>query len=210
MIKILFNDKRIYLTRNAKEFIDQQAIFAAHILFSVTKQKLTDLLDEMLVSDINDSVIEGDPQTTLDLIAEYLKLVVAAGGIVVNEYNEILFIFRKKKWDLPKGKIDPNEHIEDCAIREVQEETGVRNLQINSFLTVTYHIYLENNYLLKETHWYMMSATKTRLYPQREEGITKAVWSNRSLIKTHLYKTYESIRDVSILALRTITKHNQN
>ena len=53
--------------------------------------------------------------------------IIAAGGLVTNENNELLMIFRRGKWDLPKGKLDKGETIEECAIREVEEETGIGN-----------------------------------------------------------------------------------
>src|SRR5712675_1894974 len=101
-------------------------------------------------------------------------LVQAAGGLVQNERGEVLFMFRKGKWDLPKGKLDPGETLENCALREVTEETGVSQLELTKFLLVTEHEYEEKGMaILKETHWYLMKTNgKQILVPQAEEDIS--------------------------------------
>jgi 8-oxo-dGTP diphosphatase len=55
----------------------------------------------------------------------------AAGGVVVREGadgREVLLVHRPRHhdWSLPKGKAEPGESDEDCALREVEEETGLR------------------------------------------------------------------------------------
>jgi 8-oxo-dGTP pyrophosphatase MutT (NUDIX family) len=123
-----------------------------------------------------------------------LLVIEAGGGIVVNEYNEILFIYRNEKWDLPKGKLEQNEDIALCAIREVEEETGCTQLEIVDFVRHTYHIYkLNNRYVLKQTHWFKMSAPKQNLIPQTEEGITAVQWMNAEEVKKALENTYDNI-----------------
>ena len=78
-------------------------------------------------------------------------------GIVYNNSQQILMIFRNNFWDLPKGKLELNEKIEDCAIREVEEETGVKELIITSKMPITYHTYeLNNKPILKCTYWFKM------------------------------------------------------
>ncbi|MEX0274790.1 MAG: NUDIX hydrolase, partial [Flavobacteriaceae bacterium] len=79
-----------------------------------------------------------------------IPLVTAGGGLVRNQKGKVLFIYRNDKWDLPKGKLDKGETIEECAIREVEEETGVKDLRIEHLLKTTYHIFKRNgNYKLK-------------------------------------------------------------
>src|SRR4051794_1665781 len=85
--------------------------------------------------------------------------IIAAGGLVTNEYNELLMIFRRGKWDLPKGKLDEGETIEQCAVREVEEETGIGNLELVKLVGITYHEYFDkhiNTEVRKETHWFAM------------------------------------------------------
>lgn len=105
-------------------------------------------------------------------------IIEAAGGLVFNEKNEILMIFRKGYWDLPKGKLDEGETLEACAVREVQEETGLNNIKLCEFLTTTYHTYLLNEQsILKPSHWYKMEHWGNEtLIPQIEEDITEIKW----------------------------------
>jgi 8-oxo-dGTP pyrophosphatase MutT (NUDIX family) len=105
---------------------------------------------------------------------------VAAGGLVTNEENEILCIYRKGFWDLPKGKVDQGENIIDAAVREVEEETGVVAIITNFEPTITYHTYVMNGqFCIKETYWYSMKANiNNQLKPQLEEDITAIEWIN--------------------------------
>jgi len=131
-------------------------------------------------------------------IKKELKVVVAAGGLVVNDNNEILMIFRNGKWDLPKGKIDPNELIRLTALREVEEECGVANLTIVKKLEQSFHVYYEEgSYILKKTHWFhMFTNQKKRPEPQLEEGITKALWVKPKKIGKKFYQTYPNIQNL--------------
>ena len=106
---------------------------------------------------------------------------VAGGGLVFNEKDEILMIFRRSKWDLPKGKLDPGETIEECALREVKEETGLKNVFLGKKLGVTFHTYTERGTLiLKESHWFKMKASGEEiLQPQTEEDILEAKWVDK-------------------------------
>ena len=109
------------------------------------------------------------------LIADFTsiyKIIEAAGGLVFNEKKEILVMFRRGLWDLPKGKIDEGETPEIAAIREVIEETGLVNVVIELFFKKTYHTYtLKEKRILKRTYWYLMQTTDTKLTPQTEEDI---------------------------------------
>lgn len=128
------------------------------------------------------------------------KKIIAAGGLVLNEDNEILMIFRRGFWDLPKGKLDPGETIENCALREVKEETGLTNITLAQFLTITYHDYFDQyiqELVTKESHWYLMvAAGKQSLIPQSEEDITGIKWVNPSDLKECLQNTYPNIKEV--------------
>ncbi len=131
------------------------------------------------------------------------KLVYAAGGLINDEKNRYLFIFKKDYWDLPKGKIDKGERIQDAGIRECEEETGVPNLSIQKNLGLTYHIFHENkNYVLKITQWYLMHTVGHHpLVPQREEGIEKAEWMNiQDIQKEVVNNTYLSVRELLVRA----------
>jgi ADP-ribose pyrophosphatase YjhB (NUDIX family) len=124
--------------------------------------------------------------------------VLAGGGLVENEKGEILFMFRRGKWDLPKGKLDPGETMEACAMREVREETGVENLTITGFLIITKHNYEERGMrLIKESHWYLMKAAEgQKLVPQTEEDITDLRWFPVDNLAIVIRNTYPGIIEV--------------
>jgi len=132
------------------------------------------------------------------MIKEKRTLIKAGGGLVENENGEALFIYRRGKWDLPKGKLDPHETLSECALREVSEETGVSRLKLEKFLLVTEHEYEEmGKPLIKETHWYLMKATGNQaLIPQTEEDITELKWIGAADLEIVLENTYPGIVEV--------------
>ncbi len=131
------------------------------------------------------------------LFKKNLEVIQAAGGLVKNELGEYLWIFRKEKWDLPKGKIEKNESIEEAAVREIMEETGLPEVKIIKPITTTYHVYIfKNKYILKETFWYAMEAKSVALIPQLAEDITEAKWLSTAVIDSILQNAYENIIDV--------------
>ena len=129
-----------------------------------------------------------------------LTPIIAAGGIVMNPNQEILWIFRRGFWDLPKGKLDPNETIEACAIREVMEETGISHLVLGKLILTTTHQY-HDKYLNKEvektTYWYAMTTdTLQDGKPQTEEDIEAIAWVKKADLAPYLAKTYDTIKEV--------------
>ena len=125
-----------------------------------------------------------------------IPVVEAAGGLVYNSKQEILFIYRNKRWDLPKGGLEKGETYQEAAIREVEEETGVKNLEIKKFITKTYHIFKRNGkYKLKITCWFeMFTSYKGKLTPQANEDIEKVKWKNFEKSQKALQKSYENIK----------------
>ena len=132
-----------------------------------------------------------------DFCAKYI-LIEAAGGLVYNSKNQLLMIFRSGKWDLPKGKLEVGENIQDCAIREVEEECGVNNLQIVSQPQSTYHTYeIKGKAILKRTYWFKMNTNYTHeLIPQIKEGITKVEWVYEKDISKKLENSFGIIKDL--------------
>jgi 8-oxo-dGTP pyrophosphatase MutT (NUDIX family) len=126
------------------------------------------------------------------------QVMLAAGGLVMDQHKHVLLIHRKGKWDLPKGKLDKKESLEACALREVKEETGLKEVRLIEALLTTYHSYDESGkHILKETHWYLMHAdSRQALNPQTEEGIDEIKWVKTQELKEYLSKTYPLIKDV--------------
>lgn len=122
----------------------------------------------------------------------------AAGGLVTNVKDEVLVIFRRGKWDLPKGKLDDGEALEDCAIREVEEETGLKNVKLADPLIITYHTYHEGSkFILKESHWYKMKVSgEQQLVPQTEEDIHEIKWVKKSELAPYVKNSFPSVADV--------------
>ena len=126
------------------------------------------------------------------------RQITAGGGMVLNEKNELLMIKRHNKWDLPKGKTEKKEKIEDTALREVQEECGINELKIIRKLNPTYHLYQENDtWVLKKTCWYMMSCFDLKTpQPQILESITEVLWLDKKVILEKMSNTYPNIREL--------------
>ena len=122
-------------------------------------------------------------------------LIEAAGGLVRNDKNQLLMIFRNGKWDLPKGKLEIGENIEQCAIREVEEECGVSGLIITQQLQKTYHTYeINGQKILKCTYWFEMNSSfKGNLAPQTKEGISAVVWVDEQDIAEKLENSFGNI-----------------
>ena len=129
-----------------------------------------------------------------------LTPIIAAGGIVVNPNNEILWIFRRGFWDLPKGKLDPNETIETCAIREVMEETGIDHLVLGKLILTTKHQYHDkylDTQVEKTTYWYAMTTDLMQEgIPQTEEDIEAIAWVKKEALTPYLEKTYDTIKEI--------------
>lgn len=129
---------------------------------------------------------------------KHFDLIKAAGGLVKNTDGEILLIFRRGNWDLPKGKLDEGETIAECAKREVQEETGLQQLEVGKQIQITYHTYVQfGKHILKESHWYAMKATVSeKLIPQTEEDITQIIWAKKEDLNKYYSKTFPTIIEV--------------
>jgi ADP-ribose pyrophosphatase YjhB (NUDIX family) len=128
------------------------------------------------------------------------QIIIAGGGLVFNEKDELLMIFRRGFWDLPKGKLDEGETIEACAVREIQEETGLQQVTLGKFIGITQHQYFDrfiNKEAIKESHWYAMAANSSQaLQPQTEEDITEIRWVSKTELPLLLAKSYPSIVEI--------------
>ena len=132
-------------------------------------------------------------------VAGCFKFIEAAGGLVTLPDGRILMIRRLGKWDLPKGKSEKGETLQETAIREVVEECGLASLPtITGELLNTFHTYHRNgNHILKHTAWYTMTYNgDNTLHPQYDEDITEAVWIAENQLDIILQNTYKSIKQV--------------
>jgi len=139
-----------------------------------------------------------NPKETFDKLKKNCTIIKAAGGLVESANGNYLFIFRNKKWDLPKGKLEEGENMKETAVREVEEECGVKVLKREEKLCKTYHVYpIGSKMVIKKTNWYRMKVKgEPKLIPQKEEGIDKAVWLDQREIAPVIANTYPSIMDV--------------
>ncbi len=202
--KIYYNDKPLILTTDSEAYMISDPAAEEYEFFSGgTLRSYTHALSHMDRPGIKGAIIEDISEATLleQLHAMYMPLD-AAGGIAYNEHNEVLLIFRRGKWDLPKGKLDAGENIEECALREVSEETGLVHLTLGEKICDTYHIYEQKGQeYLKRTAWYKMKGAATdKLMPQKEENIMEAKWVSEKDLAPYTARTYEAIRHVLRIA----------
>jgi 8-oxo-dGTP pyrophosphatase MutT (NUDIX family) len=132
----------------------------------------------------------------INYLKSKFKVIEAAGGIVEKD-GKLLLIYRRKVWDLPKGKIDEGETPEKCAVREVMEETGVKT-KIDQKIDKVWHTYVDRKkYILKKTHWFAMQCIDdSKMAPQKDEGIKKVEWMDMVEVRKALHDSYRSIRYV--------------
>ncbi|MFC2115897.1 NUDIX hydrolase, partial [Bacteroidota bacterium] len=143
-------------------------------------------------------IFHDDRDALFRMFCQCFTNISAAGGLVRNEKEQVLVIFRRGKWDLPKGKAEDGETIEQTALREVEEESGLQGVEIRKFLTSTFHIYTgTKDFILKKTDWYAMHYPgKAKPRPLAKEDITEAKWINPSSLDEIYNNTYLSIMEV--------------
>lgn len=199
-IKIYFNDKPLYLCDDIDEEI---APFVHHddavFIDEFSTPAIKSMIHEMKLEKIHAGVLyHTNFEELKKAVFKKFTVIYAAGGLVLNPSKAILLIFRKGKWDLPKGKLDEGESLDQCALREVKEETGLQHLRLIEPLLVTYHTYDEDGkHILKETHWYLMHAGgDQQLKPQLEEQITAIEWAEEKALSKYMENTFPLIKDV--------------
>ena len=190
MLQIFYKEKPIIISDKKSDLknsliIDPELLQNLDLLKLLTKKKINSI-----------GVFSNEFEIIINVFKKKFPEIIAAGGKVINNKSEILFIFRNKKWDLPKGKAEKNEIISETALREVKEETGIKNLSIVKPLEKTYHIFNRNgkNYL-KTTYWFeMKSDFNGKFKPQKKEGITRVEWIGSENLSFILPKSYANIR----------------
>lgn len=190
MYKVFVNDKPLFLTNEVQKETDFQ-------LFLLESVDIKKLIVKIFQNKIQKAFLyHPDEKLIMKTLKAKIPVVKAGGGLVFNKKGEVLFIFRNGKWDLPKGGTEKNETMEETAMREVEEETGVNGLSIVKKLPKTYHVFKRNGrYKLKQTYWFeMKSDFEGTPEGQIEEGIEKVAWIKPKDIPTILDNSYENIK----------------
>lgn len=193
MYKVFVNEKKLSLS----QYPDQTERKLRYEGFASIEMAL-DLLENTSCPELN--VYAENIDELWEDFSHMFKIIEAAGGVIENKQKEILFIKRLGKWDLPKGKIEKNESLEEAALREIKEETGLKTLILEKFIDNTFHIYTERDgkKVLKTTYWfYVTFVGNEEPVPQTEEGITAIEWKNIDQIHQtvigHTFKNIEVI-----------------
>jgi 8-oxo-dGTP pyrophosphatase MutT (NUDIX family) len=207
ILKIYFAAHPVFLCSQLDEIIEENPEYTDSIFLKDLSEKSLATCQQLLEKPGNYPCyyLYHDLPKLLDALLGSAITIDAGGGVVYNENDEVLLILRRGKWDLPKGKLDPGESIIDCALREVIEETGLKNLTLLDKLTSSMYCYREKGQLvLKQVQWYKMR-TKDRhqLTPQAEEDITEIKWINLQELDPYLQNTYDTIKEVLLLAQRS-------
>lgn len=202
--KIYINNKPLILTNDSRGYIHEYKIAEGYLIlkgafirnFRLATEHLSKFRSlGVIIEDISKEALEAT-------LHELYTPIDAGGGVVVNEEGAVLMIYRRGKWDLPKGKCDEGETIETCALREVREETGLQQLTLEDKICDTYHVYNQfDQRLLKRTTWFRMIGSKEdELIPQAEENILQTNWVSIKDLPEKLFKSYEAIREVISVA----------
>lgn len=167
MQKIYLHNKPLILSNTITEEIKNYLDLPGTIFMDELNDVAVDtIINALQKPEINAGIfLYKNVQEVLANFKEKFTVIQAAGGLVHTIEDHILLIFCKGKWDLPKGKLDGGEPLEVCAVREVEEETQAKNIQLEKFITATYHTYHEKeNHILKETHWYLMYSEEKTVF----------------------------------------------
>ena len=190
MYKVFVNENPIILTEKDNFSTEFQE-------YPFEDVNLLEIIEKLFNNELKGMVlISSNLSADWEVFKSNLKVQRAAGGKVLNKNNEVLFINRFNKWDLPKGKLEKGETLEECAVREVEEECGIFGLEVLKKLPTTYHIFKrKGKTILKITYWFLMkSSFEGILKPQIEEGIEKVEFKNENATNLALENTYENIK----------------
>jgi 8-oxo-dGTP pyrophosphatase MutT (NUDIX family) len=202
-IKIYVDEAPIYITDELSEELKKLSIQKDVVCFKEEFDNDANKILALLQINKKKAVIifTKDFETLQYNFFKQFTLIEAAGGIVQNENKDVLFIYRRGKWDLPKGKMENGETPEICAEREIEEETGVKDLQLKYKIGETYHVYSEwGQTILKTCHWFNFTTVAGQeTVPQKEEDIAEVKWVHTVDIKEPMKNTYQNIKDILTL-----------
>ncbi|HLK27495.1 MAG TPA: NUDIX domain-containing protein [Puia sp.] len=200
VLKIYFKDKPLFLCDELNKEINEYAHHDdAVFIDDFSSPAVNSMIHEMRLEKVHAGVfLHRDFNQLKKAFWKKFEIIKAAGGLVFNEKKEMLFIFRRGKWDLPKGKLDDGETLEQCAVREVEEETGLKNISLKKPIVTTYHTYNQDGkHILKESYWYEMHVEGSqKLIPQTIEDIHEVKWVKKKDVSEQIKNTFPSIKDV--------------
>ena len=197
MYKVFYNDRTVFFTptdQGIEDLPENQVHYFKNK--KQLKNIISDFQDNQYITQL--FIIHPDIEFVFNKFIKLYKLIEAAGGLVKNSSDQVLIIYRREKWDLPKGKLEKKETPEIGAIREVEEECGIDNLKIIKLIDKTYHTYkLGKKDILKRTYWFEMISNSTKkLIPQTEEEITEVKWFNKKDLVEVVQNTFPSIIEI--------------
>jgi 8-oxo-dGTP pyrophosphatase MutT (NUDIX family) len=201
MYKVFFNDSLILVGSEMKKSLNRDVVQKfQNVDYDVVSQLVTRIETDSEPGSF--FIFSGANDVNWTSFRKCFNEIPAAGGLVKDQNGRCLFIKRLGVWDLPKGKIEPDESPEAAAVREVEEECGIKRLNVIRQLDSTFHIYRSpflsspNNLVLKETKWFLMEYSGTDLpVPEVEEDIEEVAWFNMDELDAIYQNTYTSLID---------------
>ncbi len=198
MYKIYINDTPLYL----KAFEDYHPSTDSHLtcIYMNKPRVLLQYIDTLEKNRNYEavSIFARDFKKLKDDFLNLYKIVEAAGGLVFNESGKLLVIYRRNNWDLPKGKIDEGETLKEAAVREVMEETGLKEVYLKEKIGITLHTYKNRlgKRRIKKSHWYRMEAPMQTTLPQIEEDIELVDWVSPQHFLDNFSPIYSNIEEI--------------
>ncbi len=187
---IFFGESELLITRDMPS--ERYDIVDAEAFSAFSQAKIVKIVENSKYV----AVVTPSPELTFEALKAEFKWVEAAGGVVTNVAGDLLMINLRGRWDLPKGHVESGESSRVAALREVEEETGIRAEVVGDEpLISTYHTY--NTYgawELKRTTWWAMHSIGGEPKAQSEEGISSAEWCERATLHERLKTTYPTIK----------------
>lgn len=195
MYRIYFDERSITIFQNGDSALED----GTPVIDATDSAKIATLAADFEKSDcVKLYVSTDDEASVIEALKAQFTEINAAGGLISDDDGRYLFIFRCGKWDLPKGKQEEGEEISLCALREVREETGLKNPELGRLICITNHTYhRDGKFYLKHTWWYEMHCKSgEETTPQIEEDIRQIVWAEKKDIGRFASDTYPSIAEV--------------
>jgi 8-oxo-dGTP pyrophosphatase MutT (NUDIX family) len=194
MYKVFFKGSCFLLTDNRSLLKNNSCI---HIYTG--KQELDGVVSSLLAEEhcFHAVIYAEDVALLWKEFCTLFKYAETAGGAVLQD-GKILIIRKKGTYDLPKGHLEEGETPEQAAVREVEEECGIKGLKITQTFSPTLHIYFQDETrYLKKTYWYGMECSSGQLLtPQAEEGIEEVFWLEMEQLDSIYPNTYESLKEL--------------